>query len=299
MNNPFTKKRDKLINRLQDQVERMLSVLQDKYEMYVIEYLEENLVIESGKIKNTAGNFTKIRNFNVVKERFYRKEVKPFLTKISQGFIRLLLANINYFKHFEKDFKDSVIRSKTEKKLLNQLGIERSGSKFKFKKGGWIEDMGKFDQPYREIKNRAIRATASNLSLSDLRKDLKRYIKGGKNLGVIEGHFMTSLNDAYSQFDALASDSFRSELDYICAIYQGGIIKTSRPFCIKRNNKVFTIDEIEDWKEENFQGKPNNYNPIRDRGGHNCRHFFDWIPDALAIQLRPDIEDYINKKRRQ
>lgn len=297
--NPHTKKRDSLINKLQDQISKLILDLQVDLEDYVVDYVESNLKTEGGKLIASSGNFTVIRNIDLVRKKFFKDKVNNFLKKVAIGLVKILDTNIDYYKYFDKEFSDSELRRKAESKLLNQLGIERQGSKIRFKDGGWLKDLGEFTEPYKEIKNRAIRAAGANISLSDLRRDLRKYIKGGGKLGVLEGHFNTNLTDAYAQFDALASDTFRQEIGYTIAIYQGGIIKTSRDFCIERNNKVFTIEEIEAWKEEDFEGKPDNYDPIRDRGGYNCRHFFDWIPDSLALELRPDLKSYIEKKRRK
>lgn len=74
------------------------------------------------------------------------------------------------------------------------------------------------------------------------------------------------------------------------AIYQGGLIQDSRQFCKERNNKVFTKAEIESWKELEWEGKPENYDPFINVGGTGCRHTLDWISIELAVILRPDLK---------
>jgi hypothetical protein len=98
-------------------------------------------------------------------------------------------------------------------------------------------------------------------------------------------------------------------MGYQCALYQGGIIATTRPFCKKRNGKVFTRDEIklfgtskdkfggyERKGDGYFKGKyKSGYNPLTDAGCYNCRHFYNWISNRLAIRLRPELKPILNK----
>jgi hypothetical protein len=82
-------------------------------------------------------------------------------------------------------------------------------------------------------------------------------------------------------------------------IYAGGLIETSRPFCKKHNDKVFTVEEAEkQWpkdsalprtKVERESGTLVGYNPTVDMGRWNCRHRIRYIPRTLAEQLRPDL----------
>lgn len=56
--------------------------------------------------------------------------------------------------------------------------------------------------------------------------------------------------------------------------YVGGIIETSRDFCIGIDGETFTEDEIYDiWNNEDWAGKAPG-DPFVVRGGYNCRHWF-------------------------
>lgn len=296
MKNPFSKKRDDLINSLQDQSERLIKSLQVTFEDSIVEYFEANLTVSDGMIMSSTSNYSAISSLDSLKNSFREKSILPFVKTFSKGLIKLLFLNKSYFKFYEDNFGERKLNKRIEGSLLNELGISRSGARFSFKRGGWISDLSKVDEPYKEIKRRAIRAARSGVSLTAFRKDIKKYIKGGGKMGVLEGHFNTHVTDAYSQFDRKASEEFAIELDYSAAIYEGGVIKTTRPFCKERNGKVYTREEMRAWKQLDFKGKPDNYDPERDAGGYNCRHFYSWIPDALAIQLRPDLKSYFQNK---
>lgn len=59
-------------------------------------------------------------------------------------------------------------------------------------------------------------------------------------------------------------------------VYVGGIIETSRDFCRERDGKIFTIQEINSW--DNEQGLPANIY----LGGYNCRHHLSPISREIA-----------------
>jgi hypothetical protein len=88
-------------------------------------------------------------------------------------------------------------------------------------------------------------------------------------------------------------------------IYQGGTRELTLDFCKKRNNKVFSIEELISWKNDPDRPTTENYDPILHLGGNKCfegdtfcYHMPGFITTELARQFRPDIieETHINKK---
>lgn len=59
-------------------------------------------------------------------------------------------------------------------------------------------------------------------------------------------------------------------------IYEGGLIQTSRQFCISRAGKIFHRDDLATW--DNGQGIPASIY----LGGYRCRHQINWISDSFA-----------------
>src|SRR6185503_1627191 len=142
--------------------------------------------------------------------------------------------------------------------------------------------------------------------IKELTKNLSTIIEGtATSSGALDNHFRTYVYDTYSQFDRESSNQFSLQLDINYAVYAGGLVDASRPFCIARNGKVFTRTEIQAFgtprdkfggysnkSKGEFAGKNKGYIPERDMGGHNCGHTYDWITYELAKRLRPDIPKY-------
>src|SRR5690606_21753943 len=100
-------------------------------------------------------------------------------------------------------------------------------------------------------------------------------ILGRTGVGLVEAKLSESLPGGLLQVDRETNSNFATDLQLNHAIYQGGLIKTSRDFCEERNNKVFTRDEILKFGTSQdefggytnksageFQGKPKVYNPL-------------------------------------
>lgn len=73
------------------------------------------------------------------------------------------------------------------------------------------------------------------------------------------------------------------------ALYLGGIMEDTGEFCRNRNKKVFTIEEILQWKNDARRPKIDNYDPFLDLGGNcchpdqeHCLHRLNYISKEMA-----------------
>ena len=86
------------------------------------------------------------------------------------------------------------------------------------------------------------------------------------------------------------------EYDMKYFIFQGGTRERTLDFCKKRNNKVFSIEELLSWENDPDRPTTENYDPILHLGGDKCfegdsfcYHMFGFISTESAKKLRPDI----------
>jgi hypothetical protein len=125
-----------------------------------------------------------------------------------------------------------------------------------------------------------------------------------KEGGLIRNLFDKNIPDPFVKLDRFIGGKYAVDLKLNYAIYQGGLIGTSRDFCIVRNNKVFSRDEILKFGTASdafggysnkalgeFDGKKEPYNPFLDCGGWGCRHAWDYISPELAFHLRPELRN--------
>jgi hypothetical protein len=114
----------------------------------------------------------------------------------------------------------------------------------------------------------------------------------------------------YQVHDAIYTRLLGASFGFRYFVYQGGTLEDSRDFCVAHNDKVWSVEEAEEWAKwtpdkgeypagyqikqidanaiPSYLGYPG-YIPLVDRGGFNCRHFIGWIPESMAFEKRPDL----------
>lgn len=93
---------------------------------------------------------------------------------------------------------------------------------------------------------------------------------------------MTDTETLYSTAGRMISTDYGDVLDIEEYEYLGGTIKSTREFCIERDGKTFTKEEIESWADEDWQGKidgTDDENIFILLGGYNCRH---WLKPVFS-----------------
>jgi hypothetical protein len=152
------------------------------------------------------------------------------------------------------------------------------------------------ERPFAELKQRAMALLSrpEGITLSELRKVLKTEAFNKK---IATRYFAAWTQDVYYQYQRSTSNEMRKKLGFRFAIYQGGTIETTRPFCEERNGKVYHEDEINDWDDLDFAGKLQvGHKCIIDCGGYRCRHRWGWVSDEVAFAMRPELEAKYGKK---
>jgi len=105
--------------------------------------------------------------------------------------------------------------------------------------------------------------------------------------------------DTYAQFDRATNKEFATRLDLKFFIYSGGLIETSRKFCMKRDGKLFSTKEAERTfskdptlprtVSERGSGALIGYNAVIDMGRWNCRHLARYVSKEMAMELDPNV----------
>ena len=110
--------------------------------------------------------------------------------------------------------------------------------------------------------------------------------RAGENMKRFAGQI---LNDSLRDFDATLNFNKSKDAGLTFVKYYGDVIPTTRDICrrlvngvikSKRNDGLFTIDEIRRiWSSRSWSGKKSG-NPLVVRGGYNCRHQWSYVnPD--------------------
>jgi hypothetical protein len=294
MADPTAKELLNLANSRTDAVEGIVSALAEmtsEQERNLSRRLVDDVLGElefdnKGKLVNSARNIAKLdRLLEKVMEEHRKKETKALLTFILASMGAITAFNIDYFGNFTTKKQAKAMVQAADPYVNAWLGIDNKG---KLKEGGYLDTLNTDKTVRNTLRDMMLRGLATGETLARLRKGVRGYIEGGQGLpGALQKRNDEFVNDVFSKVDRYQANTVAEKLDMNYAVYEGGLIKTSRKFCRERNGKVFTRAEI--LKFDPPTAKPPNYDPLTDLGGYNCRHHLNWIPYTLAVALRPDL----------
>jgi hypothetical protein len=293
--NPYSKAREDLITKQSDKLNAQINRAQNKFFKLINDGLLSSLPTdENGVLKMDMNSHFLPSKFDDFYDQFSEDEIKPVIGSFSKGIKKLLTANADYFDSIDPNGK----HEETKASVLGTLGV--SGAVLVG--GSLLYSILSDRAAIQAVKSIVMSSISAGLTLPMLRTAVEEVVlrRGG---GLLKNLFEEKLPDPYVKIDRFIGQKYATDLQLNYAIYQGGTIGTSRDFCIERNNKVFSRDEILKFGTPNdrfggytdkslgeFQGKTDPYDPLTDCGGYNCRHSWDHISDELAFHLRPELK---------
>ena len=266
---------DKDLERLIKGTKKTLENIDTMIYNVVVDYLSEELEITDNSIRFNQKNLGVIDRISKKADDF-KGTLKKIFDYVLDGIKKLLGLTVTDLKKY--DVRAVKTGSAVTERLLKHAAtvLERNLS---------------LELIFADVKQTAISLMSrpESIDLKTMRKVLKNKVVENK---LATRYFSRWTADIYSQYQRVGANEIRKDIGLRFAIYQGGLIETSRSFCEQRNNNVYHEDEIKSWENLNFAGKPETgYNPIVDLGGYNCRHRLDWISDELAFRLRPELKE--------
>lgn len=271
----------------QDQVAKKQQAIKSR-----IQLLQENIYEKiSGQFLKTIQDPSYQNTLTL--ESIVKKELKtgyPDVIKSTITSARSIVdLNQMYFSTLMESNRIDEIRDKTSKIVDRRLGIDENG---KIKQGGFadraLDDATMRKQFIKEVK----KLSASGKDIGSVHEVLKKFITGNNlESGFIDKHYNTFGKDLLYGIDRSNGNVYSNELGLNYGYYGGGLIITSRCFCIKCNGKIFSREQMEKWRDKLNEScgpiwnekKDGRYDPIENMGGYGCLHQIDWVTDSIAI----------------
>lgn len=301
--NQYSKKREKLI----DSADERLSSILKRYQSRLVNLITDqinDLDRDGDTLKDSIGNISKIAQLNKMYRDFIAEHGLKIVDPIVQDLEKIHNANIDYFESITgKDVKK--MSDKVQMNTFKSFGFNITTGKVIV--GGLLHAVLFDESPVNKLKSFLINALKGSTTAKNIINRFKEVGKGTRTpngIGIFEKHIYERIPEPFQRFDRATGTIIATDLKLNYAIYQGGLVRDSRPFCVERNNKVFSRDEISKFgtsadkyggytnkSNGEFQGKGSGlYDPFTDLGSINCRHSLDWVSDELAFVLRPDLK---------
>lgn len=277
-----------LIDLLLGELQKELLNVQGKLlTRFITEWVDDlDVDEETGVIKNTLRNKRLLSNVDKIFSEYVKTDGVVIAKTMMDGISQLLDFNGKYFKNFATHAELQPIQPQVKSLVESWLGLKGNGA---LEGNGYLAKTISDPRILGELKQFALKAVVGQQGYKDTLQAVKTFIDGNKqSAGLLEKYHRNFVYDTYSQIDRAAAGVYSQKLGLDYAIYEGGLIKTSRKFCKDKNGKVFTREEIAMFKPK--EAIPDNYNPFQDLGGYGCRHHLNWVSYALAVALRPDLK---------
>lgn len=264
--------------------------------------LKNTLSEKDGRITSSKGFVSLGRAVDAVFDAVEAEDLAIMAGNTVKDIGSVLQFNARYYDamQLQPGSAFAVIKENVDAAMRKRLGIDQQGG---LQRKGYLDQLFQTKAARDEVKKMVAKSVAAGIPMRSLEKQMRVKLQGTKNTaGVLEKHIGGFVLDAYQQADSITNNEFAKRLDLRFFIYSGGLIETSREFCRKRNNQVYTTDEATDprtgWatdptlpqtKAEQESGVITDYDPLVDRGRWNCRHRLLYISEQMARQRRPDL----------
>lgn len=301
--------KEALLNDARNRFEKI--VLNFQAELYedVLTEVIRDLETSDGAILDNADNYRIAMKVEKLYRAFTVRVASVLLPEMNSTTTEIVDLTKKYFTSVMNDLParfENVVES-TKTLIDLKIGLRQG----KMIRGGLISQM--LNIPPQELQSLMSRAVSSQMDMKDFVTAVKEQLKGNEvKSGVYDRQLKRFAYDTYQQYDAAYNKKLAEEFEMRYFVYQGGLVEDSRDFCAAHNNKVWSIEEAQEWPEwtpskgeypagyevkakdlyaiPSYMDYPG-YDPLTDRGGYNCRHIIGFITDDLAMKLRPGLKE--------
>ena len=225
----------------------------------------KDLELQDGYIKQNAANRKiLIEAGNKIQSTSSSQGYTSAVTNYVAIVPKIDLANIAYFNAVDEAFKPNRIYLK---KI--QQGVIETVNQYVLQDGLQSQVV----QPLQQILSQNVNAGGR---FSGFIKQVEQYVAGTPEVeGRVLNYTRTFIRDTLMTYSRTYQQAVTADLGLEFYFYSGGLMDTSRPFCVERVGQYFHKKEIEAWAELEWRGKKKDTTSTSIflfAGGWNCGH---------------------------
>ena len=284
---------------------RIIQGIQSDVWQEIIRYFVQRVTRnDKGDVANATDNLLMVAGIDRIVSAYMNAEVVGRVINIGREVDKLLGVNKAYYaaQATITDRAVNAIATRARNYALEYIGGQAVNLGIKIGSMLWEAIM---DTRFtRSVKAILMNSISTEKPVNRTVKEIEHFGESNTNKqGEYEKQVYNVLPDPGGVIEDVYGLQMAIEIGMHFARYQGGIIKTSRPFCIERNNKIFHVSQIAKFgtPDDEFGGYTNKsigqfagkypvYNPFYDLGGYNCRHRYFYIGKAYAERVDPSLK---------
>lgn len=265
-----------------------IQLQKELYELIRDKYIDLLKTDKEGKLLYNVKNLNIVNDFEKTWEIFKEESYKPVINSFAKDLLSIVDLEAGYFLAVGKEFDLALKFENTMQLLQKQLGINVATGELI--EGSYLYRLFQGDQVRNEVADYVLNNVSSKISFTEMKKGLEELVKGSEEVnGSMTRYLRTYAYDTFSQVQGAIDNNIADTYDFNTFIYMGDVIGTTREFCAERAGGIYTRDDIEEWRDMEWQGKNWDVPFEESKGGYNCRHNLMWIPDEGAEYF---VEEY-------
>lgn len=287
----YTGEKTALIAELIAGLESQVSDAQRRLYLNLLTKVFDRLNIKDGRVVNSLKNKRLLSTVDTVFNSFALTDGLAVLNTVVIGVDRIISFNTEYAVGISGEAALADIEPAVRATMNQWLGIDKG----RVVSNGYLDKLITDTTVRNQVKDFVLKEVVSQNGQQAARANLEKLIEGNPGeLGALQRYTKQFVQDTFSIADRVVGLEFAAKAGYQFAIFEGKKMKSSREWCLKRKGKVFHRTEIEAFDPPT--AKPPGYNPITDLGGYGCVDHLNWIPDSLAVRMRPDAKQFLKSE---
>lgn len=277
----YQRERERLSRELEEKLQRKISGIQARVYRKVLQGFTSLTNDQSGNLLFNIRNIQNANRIALMVETEMQKEGRTLLKWVVRNLLKLFRLNTRYFASLDPKSEQR------EQQLLFRVML-RYGYNTKTKQvtsSGVLSALSQSQAISSRVSESINQGLAAKMTMSTFKNNFRQAFVNPQGLGMVQSQFNRFAQDLFQDFDRETQKQYADDLKLNFAIYSGTEIKTTRDFCEKRVNNIYTRDEINSWNNQNWAGKRQNVPVEVQCGGYNCRHHLSYISDELAQRL--------------
>jgi len=277
----YQRERERLSRELEEKLQRKINGIQARVYRQVLQGLTSLVNDQNGNLLFNVRNIQTANRIALMVETEMENEGRVLLKWVVRNLLKLFRLNTRYFASLDP-------RSEQREQQLLFRVMLRYGYNTKTKQvtsSGVLSALSQSQAISSRVSESINQGLAAKMTMSTFKNNFRQAFVNPQGLGMVQSQFNRFAQDLFQDFDRETQKQYADDLKLNFAIYSGTEIKTTRDFCEKRVNNIYTKEEINSWNAQNWAGKRQNVPVEVQCGGYNCRHHFNYISDELAQRL--------------
>jgi len=231
-----------------------------------------------GALAFRASNASRAGRVAIRVETLFRRQAKGLVPRIFARLLRLFEGNKKYFK--VEGLATESVDARALARVMLAYGMDvKTGELIP---GGYLDAVLQSAPIRSEVAREIQQALSSRIGVDEFRRRFRANFVNPQGTGYLERHYARFTHDLFMEFDRNVQTIYAAETGMTHFIYAGTEVEDSRPHCLERLNRIYTLTEAQTWQALNWAGKIPGRPVMQQMGGYNCRHSPMFVSDELA-----------------